>query len=656
MTAVLSKRQQARNERALQELIKTVPGNERCADCQAKNPGWAGWSLGIFLCMRCAALHRKLGTHISKVKSLSMDSWANDQVENMRRTGNTVSNRMLNPHNVSPNMPLDIDEVDSAMERFIRQKYEHRALLNGAVRTSVRHNTGSTDSEDPPPLPPKPTKRFGFTTRSASANFPVRQASRGDYNTSPQSPTTRHNGDSHQPTLRNKQSRVFGASVGATGESFESKLATLKEMGFHDDKRNASVLKGMNGSLERSIETLVRLGDGGGVDPRSRRAGPPPRESSRSRSVAIERSESFNPTSTNPFDQPSRPQHQSQQPSQPYPVSNDAMNDPQRNLSVPNQYHQQPLEQSFQNLQIAQPLFPNATGGFPLQQPHIPYQQPLTPLVPSMIPQQHGAFTNPFQQHQSLSQSRQGSIEGGYNPFGMQGPAQRAFSASYLPPTQQQPHQLQTQYNYDAQDLAPQTYASQQSSPQRTLPPQQQFVHQPPFQQQYIQDPTQYQPSPYQTQQPLVAQPTGRADKSTILALYNYPHLAPAAPATSQNLSSSNAPPTDPSLIPTAESSLAPLSNPLQTQSRAQGLGQRSVSTPAGPSSGSRNPFLSAPHPTNSTTPITSFPLSATAAATTTKPAQPIRHTSQESVDMGGWLSGRHSPDAFASLSARSGR
>jgi hypothetical protein len=37
--------------------------------------------LGIFLCMRCAALHRKMGTHITKVKSLSMDSWSTEQVE-----------------------------------------------------------------------------------------------------------------------------------------------------------------------------------------------------------------------------------------------------------------------------------------------------------------------------------------------------------------------------------------------------------------------------------------------------------------------------------------------------------------------------------------------------------------------------------------------
>jgi hypothetical protein len=40
-----------------------------------------GLQLGIFLCMRCATIHRKLGTHVSKVKSLSMDSWTNEQVD-----------------------------------------------------------------------------------------------------------------------------------------------------------------------------------------------------------------------------------------------------------------------------------------------------------------------------------------------------------------------------------------------------------------------------------------------------------------------------------------------------------------------------------------------------------------------------------------------
>lgn len=39
MVIGISKRGQLRNERALQDLIRTVPGNDRCADCQAMNPG-----------------------------------------------------------------------------------------------------------------------------------------------------------------------------------------------------------------------------------------------------------------------------------------------------------------------------------------------------------------------------------------------------------------------------------------------------------------------------------------------------------------------------------------------------------------------------------------------------------------------------------------
>lgn len=43
MVAGISKRQQQRNERALQDLIRSVPGNDRCADCSAMNPGMIGF-------------------------------------------------------------------------------------------------------------------------------------------------------------------------------------------------------------------------------------------------------------------------------------------------------------------------------------------------------------------------------------------------------------------------------------------------------------------------------------------------------------------------------------------------------------------------------------------------------------------------------------
>lgn len=69
-----------RYQRQILALVKE-PGNDQCADCRARNPRWASWDQGVFLCVQCASMHRKLGTHISKVKSLTLDTWTKDQVE-----------------------------------------------------------------------------------------------------------------------------------------------------------------------------------------------------------------------------------------------------------------------------------------------------------------------------------------------------------------------------------------------------------------------------------------------------------------------------------------------------------------------------------------------------------------------------------------------
>ncbi|KAF2690851.1 ArfGap-domain-containing protein [Lentithecium fluviatile CBS 122367] len=296
MASALNKRQQARNERALQDLIKSVPGNGVCADCGVRNPGWASWSLGIFLCMRCGALHRKLGTHISKVKSLSMDKWDNAQVDNMKRIGNTESNKIYNPRNVKPQMPIDVDEVDSAMERFIRQKYEQRVFMNDS-RPGTRSNTGSSSSvEDrPPPLPPKPTKRFGFGMQK-SATLP-RNA------TPPVSPGLGTFGEHDaSPPRVNKASRVFGSNVTTSGDGLESKMATLREMGFPDDKRNATVLKGLNGNLDRTVEALIRLGEQNSAMSRGNTPTPPTKIDMNGLMLKKSQTAPVLATSTNPFD------------------------------------------------------------------------------------------------------------------------------------------------------------------------------------------------------------------------------------------------------------------------------------------------------------------------------------------------------------------
>lgn len=53
-----------------------------------KGPEWASYTIGVFLCVTCAGIHRCLGSHISRVKSIRMDNWDRTQVSSMEDVGN----------------------------------------------------------------------------------------------------------------------------------------------------------------------------------------------------------------------------------------------------------------------------------------------------------------------------------------------------------------------------------------------------------------------------------------------------------------------------------------------------------------------------------------------------------------------------------------
>eukprot|EP00045_Choanoeca_perplexa_P017499 m.254845 g.254845 ORF g.254845 m.254845 type:complete len:260 (+) comp17556_c0_seq10:129-908(+) len=76
----------------LQKLVKQ-PGNDRCAECSKPNPTWASWNLGVFVCISCTGAHRSLGPHGSKLKSLKLDDWNAQQIDNLARKGNLRVNQ-----------------------------------------------------------------------------------------------------------------------------------------------------------------------------------------------------------------------------------------------------------------------------------------------------------------------------------------------------------------------------------------------------------------------------------------------------------------------------------------------------------------------------------------------------------------------------------
>ncbi|KAI0751010.1 ArfGap-domain-containing protein [Daedaleopsis nitida] len=75
--------------KTLQDLIKREDlDNKRCIDCNNPNPQWASLSFAVFLCLQCAGVHRGFGVHISFVRSVSMDTWQEEQVKRMQIGGN----------------------------------------------------------------------------------------------------------------------------------------------------------------------------------------------------------------------------------------------------------------------------------------------------------------------------------------------------------------------------------------------------------------------------------------------------------------------------------------------------------------------------------------------------------------------------------------
>ncbi|XP_009704953.1 PREDICTED: arf-GAP with Rho-GAP domain, ANK repeat and PH domain-containing protein 3 [Cariama cristata] len=77
------------------EKIWSNKANKYCADCWAQSPDWASINLCVVICKQCAGQHRSLGSNISKVQSLKLDTsvWSNEIVQLFIMLGNDRANR-----------------------------------------------------------------------------------------------------------------------------------------------------------------------------------------------------------------------------------------------------------------------------------------------------------------------------------------------------------------------------------------------------------------------------------------------------------------------------------------------------------------------------------------------------------------------------------
>ncbi|KAG9442319.1 hypothetical protein H6P81_018173 [Aristolochia fimbriata] len=134
-------------------VLRAVHGNNICAECSSPEPEWASLNLGILMCIECSGVHRNLGVHISKVRSLTLDVkvWEPPILDLFRVLGNAFCNSVWeellevqdqgedesNTLSVAKPGPKD---AFSTKEKYIHSKYEDKVLI---VRRDPESDTAS---------------------------------------------------------------------------------------------------------------------------------------------------------------------------------------------------------------------------------------------------------------------------------------------------------------------------------------------------------------------------------------------------------------------------------------------------------------------------------------------------------------------------------
>uniref|UniRef100_A0AAX7SLR4 Arf-GAP with coiled-coil, ANK repeat and PH domain-containing protein n=1 Tax=Astatotilapia calliptera TaxID=8154 RepID=A0AAX7SLR4_ASTCA len=142
------KERSLKGESALQKVL-AIPGNVCCCDCGQPEPRWASINLGITLCIQCSGIHRSLGVHFSKVRSLTLDTWEPELLKLMCELGNKVINQIYEARReeLGARKPQPGDPRHE-VEAYIKAKYVDRRFVRRPSDEELRSKVVSLSKQE----------------------------------------------------------------------------------------------------------------------------------------------------------------------------------------------------------------------------------------------------------------------------------------------------------------------------------------------------------------------------------------------------------------------------------------------------------------------------------------------------------------------------
>ena len=123
----------------IQEIV-SLDENSKCFDCGTQKPKWSSINNGIFLCLKCAGIHRNLGVNISLIRSLQIDSWNEKQILFLKKGGNGKLKNFFLEYNITSNNSIDEKYKSKASDYYrknLRNEVEKELNPNFSLKEEL---------------------------------------------------------------------------------------------------------------------------------------------------------------------------------------------------------------------------------------------------------------------------------------------------------------------------------------------------------------------------------------------------------------------------------------------------------------------------------------------------------------------------------------